>query len=303
MLTEEAVQHLKKMDILRLERNHRREERRKGGGEDVSEDEEEAFAPYLVVVPSGGVPFTIESPEAPAPTSKLLFDDAVASKNTFQANDNSIPSAIFFLVKNGISPSLTLFLPESLARIRSSNVKTVKHGTGESTKVTVIDVADFPDEDSLDQATWFTSYNTFLTFMELACGPQILQGFAAHYNQILTDPHLAQWYPGYRDFDKRIRARFFTEPFIVDVKNHEYRDALQSAKNSFLMISRATLVWGNDISTIANCRRTVIYQAPFVRGKSDISNHRVFGTSVHRVGGELAFVVVTVHSDQQCNVI
>ncbi|KAJ7473423.1 hypothetical protein FB451DRAFT_1468234, partial [Mycena latifolia] len=163
------------------------------------------------------------------------FDDHVAEKNVFRAHDNSIPSAIYSLAKNGISPPLTLFLPASLARIRSSNVKTVKHGTGESTKVTVIDLTDFPDEQTLDQATWFTSYNTYLTFMEDVVGNRTFQSFANHYNRILSDPDLNIWFPAYREFDRQIRAQFFTAPFIIDVHDAEYRSALQSAKNSFLM--------------------------------------------------------------------
>ncbi|KAJ7658474.1 hypothetical protein B0H17DRAFT_1213218 [Mycena rosella] len=54
-------------------------------------------------------------PAVPSHTStKLLFDDTVAEKNSFRANDNSIPEAIYSLAKNGISPPLTLFLPASL---------------------------------------------------------------------------------------------------------------------------------------------------------------------------------------------
>jgi hypothetical protein len=247
VLTAEAIQALKKMDILRMERNEKRGDRRKAGEENVSDDEGEPFAPYTLVFPSGDLPPAhggLESTNS-APASNFLFDDDAAAANSFEANDNSIPSSIFYLAKNGISPPLTLFLPASLARIRSSNIKTVKHGTGETTKVTVIDVSDFPDEGTLDQATWFTCYNTFLTFMGLAAGPRILEGFAAHYNHILTDPELSQWYPAYRSFDQGIRARFFTTPFVLKVKNEEYRAALQSAKNSFLISSRTSSSTGS----------------------------------------------------------
>lgn len=101
-------------------------------------------------------------------------------KNTFRAHNITIPAAIYSLAKNGISPPLTLFLPASLEIIRSSNVKTLKHGTGESTKVTVIDVSEFPDERTLDQATFLTCYNTFLTFLEPVSGVKIIEGFTRH---------------------------------------------------------------------------------------------------------------------------
>ncbi|KAJ7663373.1 hypothetical protein DFH06DRAFT_1324836 [Mycena polygramma] len=183
VLAPEALQIIRKMDILRLERNNKREERRKAGEDGVSDDEEDELTAFLVVAPSGenpqpqgetGTPPSLKLADA-LPNSQLLLDDAVAAKNSFQAHDNSIPAAVFSLAKNGISPPLTLFLPASLERIRASNVKTVKHGTGDTAKVTVIDVADFPTEDSLDQATWQTSYNTFLSFMEIAVGLLIFQ--------------------------------------------------------------------------------------------------------------------------------
>ncbi|KAJ7615663.1 hypothetical protein DFH06DRAFT_1108069 [Mycena polygramma] len=233
------------MDILRLERNNKREERRKAGEQDVSDDEEDELTAFLVVAPSGenpqpqGETGTPPSPKLAdaLPNSQLLFDDAVAAKNSFHAHDDSIPTAIFSLAKNGISPPLTLFLPTSLERIRASNVKTVKHGTGDTAKVTVIDVADFPTEDSLDQATWQTSYNTFLSFMEIAVGPLTFQGFAQHYNRILTDPALKLWFLAYRIFDQTIRAQFFTKPYIIDINDVEYRTALQSAKDTYLLSS------------------------------------------------------------------
>ncbi|KAJ7200557.1 hypothetical protein GGX14DRAFT_315778, partial [Mycena pura] len=168
------------------------------------------------------------------------FDDDAAGKNTFRAHDNTIPAAIYSLAKNGISPPLTLFLPLSLEKIRSSNVKTVKHGTGETTRVTVIDLAEFPDEDTLDQANFCTVWNTYLTFIETCSGKQIFESFARHFNQMLTDPGLALWFPAYRAFDRKIRAQFFTAPYIIDVEHAEYRSALQAAKNDFMMHTQAS---------------------------------------------------------------
>ncbi|KAJ7432355.1 hypothetical protein B0H11DRAFT_1973816 [Mycena galericulata] len=247
VLAKEARAILEKWDEERRKRNDERAQRRAADERDVvSEDEEDELGPYILAekIPSGEKPGP-EGAETIPPKSpsgvvsggpgNLLFEDGVAEKNTFRAHDNSIPVAIYSLAKNGISPPLTLFLPASLETIRSSNVKTLKHGTGESTKVTVIDVSEFPDERSLDQATFLTCYNTFLTFLETAAGTKILQGFARHYDNILADPELKLWFPAYRDFDRKIRAQFFTSPYIVDPSDMEYRSALQSAKNLYLM--------------------------------------------------------------------
>ncbi|KAJ7261937.1 hypothetical protein C8J57DRAFT_1184128 [Mycena rebaudengoi] len=240
----EAFVILKKMDLLRLERNTKREERRKAGEENVTDDEGDDLTPYIMVAPSGenaqpsGDPVPPTHSADASSESGLLFDDQVAEKNSFRANDDTIPAAIASLAKNGISPPLTLFLPASLERIRSSNVKTVKHGTGETTKVTVLDVSDFPGEDTLSQANFFTCYNTFLSFLEPIAGPSIFQGFAQHYNVILKDGELDIWFPAFQAFDKKIRAQFFTKPYIVDITNDEYRTALQSAKNIFMHNNR-----------------------------------------------------------------
>ncbi|KAJ7161600.1 hypothetical protein C8R46DRAFT_1283859 [Mycena filopes] len=212
---------LKKMDILRLERNNKRAERRTAGEANVSDDEEDDLTPYYLGNVSGGSPLpnvgtaaapqvTGNAPTVPnvvAANSKVLFTDQKAANNSFRANDNTIPNAIFSLAKNGISPPLTLFLPISLDRIRSSNVKTVKHG----------DVSDFPDETAAES--------------------HIVRGFSLHYNNILSDAALDTWFPAYRSFDRQIRAQFFTEPYIIDVQSAEYRNALQSAKDNHMWSS------------------------------------------------------------------
>ncbi|KAJ7208595.1 hypothetical protein GGX14DRAFT_365198 [Mycena pura] len=255
----EVIGVLKKLDIIRLERNNKRSERRKAGEANVSEDEDDEISPYFLgnstgansVPPAGlgAVPNApgpapgpaVPDPVVPGPEAdpvvanpKLLFTDKNAATNSFRANDNTIPNAIFSLAKNGISPPLTLFLPASLARIRSSNVKTVKHGTGESTKVTVIDVSDFPDETTMEQAVWNSTYNTFLSFMDLAAEAHIVQGFSRHYDHILSDVAVETWFPAYRNFDRTIRAQFFTTPYIIDIHSSDYRTALQAAKDAYI---------------------------------------------------------------------
>ncbi|KAJ7181970.1 hypothetical protein C8R46DRAFT_1210440 [Mycena filopes] len=174
---------LRKLEMDRVKRNEKRTERREQGQEGVSEDEPDELAPFLMVAPSGGKagPPSTGAASFVAPensndlrsSTTLLFDDTVAEKNSFKANDNSIPDATYSLARNGISPPLTLFLPTSLDRVRSGNAKTVKHGTGETTKVNVIDVSAFPDEETLSQATFVTCYNTFLTFVEGCAGARI----------------------------------------------------------------------------------------------------------------------------------
>lgn len=96
------------MELERTERNKKRGDRRAAGHENASDDEADELSPFLMVVPSGEKSLTeggpVAAPESTdtAPPSKLLFDDHVAEKNSFHANDNSIPAAIYSLAKNGI---------------------------------------------------------------------------------------------------------------------------------------------------------------------------------------------------------
>ncbi|KAJ7429534.1 hypothetical protein B0H11DRAFT_2300488 [Mycena galericulata] len=228
VLPPESVGILRRLDAAREKRNEKREERREKGDNEVSEDEPDELTPFLMVAsaqersgPGNSRDAAFQktaTPHIAHCSNRLLFEDAVAEKNSFQAHDNSIPDA-------------------SLERLRSGNVKTVKHGTGEMTRVTVIDVSEFPDEETLDQATFLTCYNTFLTFLEASAGPRIFRGFVEHYNRILSNPDLSTWFAAYQVFDKKIRAQFFTKPYIIDVQDSQYRDALQSAKNLLLMSS------------------------------------------------------------------
>ncbi|KAJ7469792.1 hypothetical protein B0H11DRAFT_2283714 [Mycena galericulata] len=241
VLPPESVGILQRLDAAREKRNEKREERREKGDNEVSDDEPDELTPFLMVASersgpgnSGDAAFQkTATPHIAHSSNRLLFEDAVAEKISFQAHDNSIPDAVFSLAKNGISPPLTLFLPQSLERLRS----TVKHGTGETTRVTVIDVSEFPDKETLDQATFLTCYNTFLTFLEASAGARIFRGFVEHYNRILSDPDLSTWFAAYQVFDKKIRAQFFTKPYIIDVQDSQYCDALQSTKNLLLMSS------------------------------------------------------------------
>ncbi|KAJ6574324.1 hypothetical protein B0H19DRAFT_1063299 [Mycena capillaripes] len=170
----------RKVVLDRMARNGKRVERREAKEEKVSEDEADKLAPYTVIAP----PSSAEGPTG----SRLFFEDHSQRKTLSTANDNSIPAAIHHFAKKGTSLPLTLFLPTSLETRRSSNFKTVKHGTGDSRKSTIIDISEFPDKKTLDPAVFLTCYNSFLTFLELTEGIRIFQGLALNYNNILGDP-------------------------------------------------------------------------------------------------------------------
>ncbi|KAJ6524746.1 hypothetical protein B0H19DRAFT_1085139 [Mycena capillaripes] len=100
----QGQEDLRKMELDRMATKNRRAERRAAAEEDTSEDEGDELAPFVMEVPSSENPAPIigqavaPSSSADGPTgSKLLFDDHIAEKNSFGANDNSIPAAIIAL--------------------------------------------------------------------------------------------------------------------------------------------------------------------------------------------------------------
>ncbi|KAF8056182.1 hypothetical protein FPV67DRAFT_1395692, partial [Lyophyllum atratum] len=145
--------------------------------------------------------------------------------------DKSIPEAIRILVKCGRSPPLSLFLPEILERIRYGvNIKYVKLGTGSNANTRILDVTEFPDEGELRQDQWTVAYNAFLNFISVIAGSQIQAGFYTHYDSMLSDKFFTYFFAAYRSFDRDIRARFFTQPYIIDPTDSKYLSQLQDAK-------------------------------------------------------------------------
>ncbi|KAJ7651137.1 hypothetical protein FB45DRAFT_731575 [Roridomyces roridus] len=172
------------------------------------------------------------APEKDAePTSR--FTDQVTAENKFQANDESIPALIGTLANAGLSLPLTLFLADSLSRLRSDTVKTIKH-SGPLGDFQVVDVSQFPTEDKLSRADYMSVYNVFLKFIAETCGPLTARGFALHYNLILSEPDLEMWFPAYLCFDQQLCSQFFTRPFIIDPSSSEYQGALNKARQTQL---------------------------------------------------------------------
>nr|GAT50782.1 reverse transcriptase [Mycena chlorophos] len=240
----DAAKVFRKMELDRMERNRRREEARKEGQLHVSDDEEDLLAPYFVVAAAGAS--SSEDPgskaaTAPPADTEVLFPDDKAEKNEFRALDDSIPSVVAALAKAGLTPPLTLFLPESLHRLRSQIFKTVKHGAGDSSRVNVIDVSDFPSEDTLDAAGWMTVYNSFLIFMGKICGQKVSLGWAEHYSYVIGNSDFRSWFDAYRSFDREMRDRFFSKAFIIDTSSIDYQQTLQNHKNRVMRPNPASV--------------------------------------------------------------
>ncbi len=80
------------------------------------------------------------------------FEDAVALMNGgYNSLDNSFPDNLFILIRNGISPLLTMFTTATLTSIRlARDVAYRKFARGtSSTNIRVLDTYAFPDEKDL----------------------------------------------------------------------------------------------------------------------------------------------------------
>ncbi|KAJ7190885.1 hypothetical protein GGX14DRAFT_579476 [Mycena pura] len=223
-----VVDLLKKLDQQRQDRNAKRTRRKADGEANVSEDEEDEITPVLVVPAGGNTGSTstaagnagpssagngasggTQAPAAAAGHGKraLIATDAEAAKNSLDNSDGAIPKAIRVLAQSGISPPLTLFSPDALQRIRSGlGTKSVKVTTELKDSVHLLDISLFPDESTLDLATWFPYYNTFLKFIDDAYDVGIFDGFAKHFEFMIGEPDFNDWFTAFRDFDIRLRS-------------------------------------------------------------------------------------------------
>ena len=80
------------------------------------------------------------------------------------------PQAIQDLYNTIKLPSLSIFLPDSLRRIKhGANVQYIKLGSGKNPNVRILDVVEFPTEESLSQTDWSPCYDSFLSFLAAVC--------------------------------------------------------------------------------------------------------------------------------------
>ncbi|KDR78455.1 hypothetical protein GALMADRAFT_223808 [Galerina marginata CBS 339.88] len=249
-VTSEMCVQLEKECRRREKRNEERKQRRDSGEQTVSEDEEDVILSVLKgkgkenptegtsnvgtsTLASDFTP-TMELGIASTPSKVkggLIFADSDAEGREFSMHDDSIPESIAMLAKCHRTPPLSLFLGESLDRIKSArDIKYIKVGTGEFANMKLLDVSSFPADISLDNSQWTRAYNTFLDFIASSMGERLYTGFLNHWGTMMKDQNFLQWFKAYKTFDEKVRQRFFTAPFIIDPTSVQYNTALQEAK-------------------------------------------------------------------------
>ncbi|KAF8950737.1 hypothetical protein BDZ97DRAFT_1133500 [Flammula alnicola] len=247
-------------DERRKKRNDERKQHRDRGQKDVSDDEDDVLLSALVEVGKHDEGERVRSAQAmgtatmassvelsegiPEPSAAykepLLIEDQQAEGNVLSEHDNSIPDCIPLLVKCKRTPPLSLFLGESLDRIKGGrDIKYIKVGIGEHANTKILDVSTFPLDCTLTEIQWSQAYNTFLNFISSTVGERLYSGFVSHFDNMLSDQDFSRYFPAYRQFDEKLRQRFFTKPFLIDSKSSEYHSMVQNAKLANLSLPTA----------------------------------------------------------------
>ncbi|KAF8963308.1 hypothetical protein BDZ97DRAFT_1821575 [Flammula alnicola] len=216
--TPEMQRRVEKAEERRKKRNEDRKQRREGGEKEVSEDEDDVLLSASAGVwkndRAEGVHFSqgtgtptlgssaaqsediLESPMLLK--EPLLIEDEQANGNELSEHDNSIPDCIPLLVKCKRTPPLSLFLGESLDRIKAGrDIKYIKVGIGEHANTKILDVSTFPLDSSLTEIQWTQAYNNFLNFISSAIGERLYTGFVSHFDNMLSDQDFSRYFPAY----------------------------------------------------------------------------------------------------------
>ncbi|KAL1749867.1 hypothetical protein FB107DRAFT_224833 [Schizophyllum commune] len=185
-------------------------------------------------------------PVLPSHLKSNPFNDEAVIANKFQTIDESIPQHILSLAFNNISPPLTLFLPDNLGRLRRGQglqFQNVGHGENAKAKVLNWEAMGIADERHMPRDEWQTAYNTFIRFIgDLADpgrGNAITQGWARHYDRMISDPDFAMQFDAFKHFDIDLRAQFFQRRFVVNPDDPKWENRLNAAKIRFARVPAA----------------------------------------------------------------
>ncbi len=150
--------------------------------------------------------------------------------------DNSFPQPIFNIAWNHISPLLTLFIHDSLERIRyRRKIEFPKTLTTENPNLRLLKMDSFPDEEQIDSVTFLTVYPVFLRFLDALLdrkAPRAFKGLCDHFEKISSSEDFQTNFAAYRTFDREIRRDFFhsSSGVIVDINSVEWSSRLLNCK-------------------------------------------------------------------------
>ncbi|KAL1722213.1 hypothetical protein EV715DRAFT_193743 [Schizophyllum commune] len=240
--TEDVTRYRKLIDVVKRARATQEGDLASGAGDPAqtttsttgSGGQSASTAPHTS---SSITPPTPIPPVLPAHLKSNPFNDAAVLANTFNTVDDSIPSHLQALAFNSISPPLTLFQTDFISRLRKGQgLKFQPLGHGDNAKARLLDweTMKADDERHMARDQWQTAYNTFLRFIASLADPgqgdAISEGWARHYNRMISDPDFMPQFPAFRDFDIDMRAQFFQRRFVVNPDDPKWESMLNSAK-------------------------------------------------------------------------
>ena len=132
---------------------------------------------------------------------------------------------------------LSLLTTASLDRIQLGlNLKFRRISFGINTGISTIDESLFPNEDSLSESDFWQMYKNWLALVEIISGRDILEGWRAHHQKMISDRHFSHWYPAWRAHDRLLRIRFMSKPFVIDTKSPPYKEQFERCRTDFSIL-------------------------------------------------------------------
>ena len=148
-------------------------------------------------------------------TPKILFSSDNARPNPSRtARSYKVHPLLVQLAETNFHVPLTLFTSDVTDRLwKNSAILTMKKIMLLSgTKATIVDPAQFPDEDHISIAEFHEAYQNLLEFQKQYGDEKFFQRSLNHYQFLCSTSHFAQNFRAIRKFDKDIRQELAFDP-------------------------------------------------------------------------------------------
>ena len=110
------------------------------------------------------------------------------AKNKNQLDMSDVPNAILQIAYKKVLIPLSMMTTSTLSKICSNdNLKYRKIPFGNGVRKQSLKKASFPAEESLTETTFFQSYMSWLTMIDMIATPEVVVGWYEHHSRMLHD--------------------------------------------------------------------------------------------------------------------
>lgn len=145
--------------------------------------------------------------------------------NKFELNPTTIPNSILALANYKLPIPLSLLTTKTLRQIRANvGLKTIKITSGNGVGKVVLDVNQFPVEESLTYVDFLQAYKNWLSIINSTADPALALGWYQHYDLMMEEEDGAATFPAWYRADKALRDQWTSSrPAMPDVKDPDYK--------------------------------------------------------------------------------